>query len=394
MGERSYPPTPFGSAQRTRGRHGYVAYFPAPLPRTVELRPSTIGLLADAEAALGRLAGIGSLLPNPQLLSRPYILREAVSSTRIEGTRASMTDVFELEAGGGQPDADLEEVLGYVDALAWGLRQTELPLSTRLIREMHARLMAGVRGQDRTPGELRTSQNWIGAPGSTIDNARFVPPPPDAVPALLADWESFAHEDGAMPLLVRNALLHYQLETIHPFLDGNGRIGRLLIVFLLVASERLPDPLLDISSYFERHRDTYYSALREVSQKGDATSWIETFLHAVRVQANDAVRRAQRLVELRERYRQRAVALSSHNAIALVDLACESPILTARLVTERLDVTRPTAGSLLRRLEEEGLLTRGSTGARGQQRYVAWEILEALTGPPPTARSKSQASDG
>jgi Fic family protein len=378
MDLRSYPPTPFGSARRTRGRHGYVAYFPEPIPRAIELRPSTIGLLADAEAALGRLAGVGSLLPNPHLLSRPYILREAVSSTRIEGTRASMADVFELEAGGGRPDADLEEVLGYVDALAWGLEQTDLPLSTRLMREMHGRLMAGARGRDRMPGELRTSQNWIGAPGSTIDTARFVPPPPEAVPELLADWESFAHEDGEMPLLVRNALLHYQLETIHPFLDGNGRIGRLLIVFLLVMRERLPAPLLDISSYFEHHRDAYYSALRNVSEKGDAAGWIETFLHAVQVQASEAVSRARRLVELRERYRQRAARLSSHNAIALVDLVCESPILTPRLVTERLDVTRPTAGSLLRRLEAEGLLTRGRAGERGQQRFVAQEILDAL----------------
>lgn len=381
MDPRSYQSTLFGAARRTRGRHGYVAYFPAPIPRTVDLPPSTVALLADAEAALGRLAGIGSLLPNPHLLSRPYILREAVSSTRIEGTQASMADVFELEAGGGRPDADLEEVLGYADALAWGLGQTELPLSTRLIREMHARLMAGVRGRDRMPGELRTSQNWIGAPGSTIETAAFVPPPPEMVPDLLADWESFAHDDGEMPLLVRNALLHYQLETIHPFLDGNGRIGRLLIVFLLVARERLPAPLLDISSYFERHRDAYYSALRAVSAEGDATGWIETFLHAVRVQAGEAVRRAAVLVELRERYRRRASALASHNAIALADLACESPVLTARLVTERLDVTRPTAGSLLRRLEAEGLLTRGGTGERGQQRFVAQEVLDALAGP-------------
>jgi len=373
-----YPRTPFGSARRTRGRHGYVAYFPGPIPRMVDLRPSTIGLLADAEAALGRLAGVGSLLPNPHLLIRPYVLREAVSSTRIEGTRASMVDVFELEAGGGQPDADIEEVLGYVDALAWGLAQTELPLSTRLIRDMHARLMAGVRGRDRMPGELRTSQNWIGAPGSTIETARFVPPPPDVVSELLADWESFAHEDGAMPLLVRNALLHYQLETIHPFLDGNGRIGRLLIVFLLVEHERLPAPLLDISSYFERNRNAYYSALRTVSENGDSTVWIELFLRAVQVQATDAVGRARRLVELRERYRQHAATLSSHNAIALVDLICESPILTARLVTERLDVTRPTAGNLLRRLEAEGLLVRGNSGERGQQRYVAPEILDAV----------------
>lgn len=373
-----YSQTAFGQARRTSGRHGYVAYFPATIPRNVDIRPPTIALLADAEAALGRLAGVGGLLPNPHLLTRPYVLREAVSSTRIEGTRASVTDVFELEAGGGAPDPDLEEVLGYVDALEWGLAQSGLPLSIRLMREMHRRLMAGVRGKDRMPGELRTSQNWIGAPGSTIETAEFVPPPAEEFPALLADWESFAHEESGLPLLVRNALLHYQLETIHPFLDGNGRIGRLLIVFLLVARERLPAPLLDVSSYFERDRDGYYAALRGVSENGDAATWIDLFLQAVQTQATEALGRARRLVELREDYRRRAASLPSKNATALVDLACEAPILTARFVTERLSVTRPTAGSLLRRLEQEGVLVRTSAGDRGQQRYVAREILEAV----------------
>jgi Fic family protein len=375
----SYPASPFGQARSTGGRHGYVAYYPAPLPRSVDLRPATIMLLAEAEAALGRLAGVGDLLPNPDLLIRPYIVREAVFSTRIEGTQASMADVFALEASGGRPDADVEEVLGYVDALAWGLeRLSDLPLSSRLLREMHRRLMAGERGKDRMPGELRTSQNWIGAPGSTIETARFVPPPPTELAGLLADWELFAHEEGEMPLLVRNALLHYQLETIHPFLDGNGRIGRLLIVLLLVAHERLPAPLLDISSYFERDRDSYYAALRTTSERGDVIPWIELFLRAIRAQASSAIDRARRLVTLREQYRQRAALLPARNAIALVDLICESPIVTARLVTERLDVTRPTAGNLLKALEHEGILVAGPRGNRGQQRYVASEILDAL----------------
>ncbi len=380
MDPRGYRSTRFGEARRTSGRHGYVAYFPAPIPRAIDLRPATVALLGEAEAALGRLAGIGGLLPNPHLLIRPYVLREAVFSTRIEGTRASMADVFELEAGGGEPNADVEEVLGYVDALSWGLAQSELPLSTRLVREMHKRLMAGVRGREHLPGALRTSQNWIGAPGSTIETARFVPPPPGELPDLLADWESFAHEDGDIPLLVRNALLHYQLETIHPFLDGNGRIGRLLIVFLLVAHRRLPAPLIDISSYFERNRDDYYAALRAVSASGDATIWIDLFLNAIQAQATIAVDRAHRLVSLREDYRQRAASLPARNAIALVDLICEAPIVTARMVTERLDVTRPTAGSLLRRLESEGILTRTRAGERGQQRFVAREVLDALAG--------------
>jgi Fic family protein len=376
-----YRTTPFGQARRTAGRHGYVAYFPTPIPRAIDLPPATISLLTEAEAALGRLAGIGDLLPNPDLLIRPYVLREAVSSTRIEGTHASMSDVFELEAGGGTPNADVEEVLGYVDALVWGLSQSELPLSVRLMRELHRRLMAGERGRGRMPGAFRTTQNWIGTPNSTIESARFVPPPPQDLGPLLSDWESFAHEDGELPLLVRNALLHYQLETIHPFLDGNGRVGRLLIVFLLVESGRLPAPLLDISSYFEADRDSYYAALRGVSERGDAVTWIDLFLHAVHTQASAATVRARQLMELRERYRRHAAALRAKNAIALVDLACEAPILTARLVTERLDVTRPTAGSLLRQLESEGLLVREGSGARGQQRYVANEVLAAVAGP-------------
>jgi Fic family protein len=377
-----YPETPFGQARRTGGRHGYVAYFPTPIPRALDLPPTTVALLTEAEAALGRLAGVGDLLPNPDLLIRPYVLREAVSSTRIEGTQASVSDVFELEAAGGTPNADVEEVLGYVDALTWGLGQSELPLSVRLMRELHRRLMAGTRGRSRMPGELRTSQNWIGAPGSTIESARFVPPPPEELADLLSDWESFAHEDGGQPLLVQNALLHYQLETIHPFLDGNGRVGRLLIVFLLVARGRLAAPLLDISSYFASDRDSYYAALRGVSERGDAITWIDLFLRAIRTQAAEATARARRLMELRERYRRHAAALRAGNAIALVDLACEAPILTARLVTERLDVTRPTAGSLLRRLEREGLLVRAGSGERGQQRYVAEEVLAALADPP------------
>src|SRR5918996_4380882 len=234
-----YTSTPFGEARRTLGRHGYVAYFPAPIPRTIDLPAATIRLLADAEAALGTLSGIGQLVPNPHLLIRPYLLREALSSTRIEGTQASLFDVLEIEATGEPPNADVEEVLNYIDALEWGLAQIErLPLGVRLIREMHRRLLAGVRGRERMPGEFRRSQNWVGGGDSTTETARFVPPPPDELPPLLTDWERFAHEDVDLPVLIQNALLHYQFETLHPFLDGNGRLGRLLIVFSLVEHGR------------------------------------------------------------------------------------------------------------------------------------------------------------
>jgi Fic family protein len=375
-----YVSTPFGEPRRTIGRHGYVAYFPAPIPHTIELPASTIRLLADAEASLGRLAGVGQLVANPHLLIRPYLLREALASTRIEGTQASLADVFEAEASEEPPSADVEEVVNYIEALEWGLGQSdELPLGVRLIREMHRRLLAGVRGRERMPGEFRTTQNWVGAAGSTIETARFVPPPPEELPSLLADWERYAHAELNVPLLVQNALLHYQFETLHPFLDGNGRIGRLLSVFLLVDRGRLPAPLLYLSTYLERDRERYYETLQAIRERGEALPWIELFLIAVRTQATDAVVRAQRIVELRERYRVAAAAIASSSAMALVDLVCETPIVASRTVEAGLGVSRPTALRLLRQLQEVGVLEEGKAGPRGQRRYHALELMAVVT---------------
>jgi Fic family protein len=374
-----YSSTSFGRPRRTLGPQGYTAYFPAPIPRTIELSPPTIRLLAEAEASLGRLAGVGQLVPNPHLLIRPYLLREALSSTRIEGTQASLADVFEADVSGEPPNEDVEEVLNYIAALEWGLeRLRDLPLGARLIREMHRRLLSGVRGRERTPGEFRRTQNWVGSSGSTIETARFVPPPPEELPALLADWDRYAHEGVEVPLLIQNALLHYQFETLHPFLDGNGRIGRLLSVFLLVEHGRLPAPLLYLSSFLERDRGRYYEALQSVREHGDPTPWFELFLTAVHSQAADAVARAQRIVELRERYRRAASAINSSNATALVDLVCETPIVSSRTVERRLGVTRPTALKLLRQLEQVGVLEEGNPGQRGQRRYLAHELMAAV----------------
>jgi Fic family protein len=375
-----YASTQFGRPRRTLGRHGYVAYFPAPIPRAIGLPVSTVRLLADAEASLGRLAGVGQLVPNPHLLIRPYLMREALSSTRIEGTQASLADVFEVQASGETPNADVEEVLNYIDALEWGLGQLgKLPLGVRLIREMHRRLLAGVRGRERTPGRFRRTQNRVGESGSTVETARFVPPPAAELPALLADWERYAHETTEVPLLVQNALLHYQFETLHPFLDGNGRIGRLLSVFLLVEHGRLPAPLLYLSAYLERDRAQYYDSLQAVRQRGDVTPWIELFLTAVRTQAADAVERSQRIVELRERYRAAASAITSNKAMMLVDLVCETPIISSQAVEASLGVTRPTALKLLRQLEDVGVLTEGNAGPRGQRRYLALELMAVVT---------------
>ena len=291
-----------------------------------------------------------------------------------------MAEVFEVDAAGDAPNADVEEVVNYVAAMRWGLeRLDELPLSTRLLCEMHRRLMDGVRGRELAPGELRTSQNWIGAPGSTVETAQFVPPPPDELAKLLADWERFANEEPELPLLVQNALLHSQFETIHPFLDGNGRLGRLLLAFFLVARGRLGMPLLYLSSYVERHRQAYYDALQTIRETGDPIPWVELFLTAVKTQAGDAVRRAQQIVELREQYRQIAAAMGTTNALALVDLICENPIVTTRAIEGRLGVSRPTALRLLRRMEERGVLKEGAEGVRGQRRYVALAMMDAIS---------------
>jgi Fic family protein len=375
-----FPPTVFGEARRTIGPHGYVAYFPAPLPRSFALPAALVPLLADTEAALGRLAGVGQLLPNPHLLIRPYLLREAVASTMIEGTQASLAEIFELDAAGDRPNADVEEVLAYVDAMQWAVAEApRLPVSNRMMLEAHRRLLSGVRGAERRPGEFRTTQNWIGPPAATLETASFVPPPPGELAAALADWERFANEDPDMPLLVQDALLHAQFETIHPFLDGNGRLGRLLLVLFLIVRGRLTAPLLYLSAGIERRRERYYAALSATRTDGDALPWIELFLEVVRSQSMDAVWRAERIVALRERYRARAAELGSVNALQVVDLMCENPIVTTRLVEGRLGVARPTALRLLRQLAGAGLLEEAAQGARGQRRFVARELMNVVT---------------
>jgi len=321
-----------------------------------------------------------------QLLVGPYLRREAVASTRIEGTQASLTDVYDAEAAELPLGPDVEEVINYVRAIETGLQRLDtLPLSTRLIREMHALILDGVRGRDRQPGEFRVSQNWIGAPGATIETATFVPPPPDALGDLLDDLESFVHEEASLPPLVQAALLHYQFETIHPFLDGNGRLGRLLVVFFLVVRDRLPAPLLYISPYFEERRTAYYDALQGVRERGDIDTWLSMFLDAVATQAIDAVGRAERLTDLREGYRQRVQDATRGSANQLVDLAFEQPVLTARIVERRLDITRPSALAALRTLADLQILTEAADGPRGQLRWRAHDVLRVLVtdGPQP-----------
>lgn len=375
-----YATTPFGAPRRVPGRHGYTAYFPTPIPRSLEISSANQLLVADAEAALGRLAGAGRLLPTPHLLVQPYLRREAVASARIEGTQASLADVFDVEADDRPPGPDVEEVVNYVLAMEHGLsRLADLPFSLRLLREIHADVLAGVRGRERLPGEIRRTQNWIGAPGATLANARFVPPPPEALGDLLSDLESFVHDGPVLPPLIEAALLHYQFETLHPFLDGNGRLGRLLIVFFLVLRGRLPEPLLYISPYFEEHRDEYYMALQGVREHGDIDRWLSFFLLGVSRQATDAVSSAEQLLDLRELYRQQVQAVTRGAANQLAELIFLQPIVTSRLVESRLQLTRASAITAMRQLADLGVLTPVADGPRGQMRYRAEAILATLS---------------
>ena len=378
----------FGRAKRTLGPHSYVAYFPEMLPRTLALSGESIMRTADAEAALGRLAGSGRLLANPQLLVYPYLRREAVSSARIEGTQASLSDVFDAEASGRPLTPDVEEVVNYVRAMEQGIDLLPcLPLSVRLVCEMHSVILAGVRGSQRRPGEIRQTQNWIGTPGATIETARFVPPPPDELGSLLTDLELFIHDSPQLPPLVQAALVHYQFETIHPFLDGNGRLGRLLIIFFLIQRGRLQTPLLYLSSYFEAHRQTYYDTLQGVRESGNFEAWLNFFLRGVEVQAGDAITRSERLMDLREHYRQAVRADTRGAPNALVDLVFQRPFLNARIVEDHLNITRPSSLRALRQLQELNVLDAALDGPRGQLRWRATEVLEILTDEPDPADS-------
>jgi Fic family protein len=361
-------------------RPPYAAFIPEHLPRKLTLTPETIMRLSEADAALGRLAGSGRLLPDPHLLVNAYITREAVSSSRIEGTQASVTEVFDAAVTGESKRDDIREVRNYVSALEHGVGRLKegFPLSLRLITEMHGILLCNVRGQERTPGEFRRSQNWIGSPDNRPDTARFVPPPVEEMWQALDDWEKYVHDESPrLPLLVRCALLHYQFETIHPFLDGNGRLGRLFIVLYLMDRSRLPAPLLYLSGYFDQRKSDYYDRLQSVRERGEVTEWLLFFLDGVAVQAADAVNRAELLSDLREKYRTRLRGTSGR-APEVIDLLFASPVLTVRYVQDQLGISQPGATNLLRRLTAHGILREQGSGTGVRHRWFSDEILGVL----------------
>jgi Fic family protein len=375
-----------GRVQRTSS--GYYAFLPNNLPPTLVWSASLLQALSKADRSLGELSGLGLSIPNPYLLVIPFVRREAVISSRIEGTRASLADLFIYEAVQlsfwEQHDLDdIREVHNYVQALEYGLeRLSSLPVSLRLMREVHARLMAGVRGQERTPGEFRRSQNWIGQPGSLLTDAVFVPPPVAEMQDALAQLERYIHQDINSPPLVRLALIHYQFEAIHPFLDGNGRVGRLLVTLLLCAWELLSQPLLHLSAYFERHRQEYYDLLLAVSQRGEWEKWLHFFLRGIDVQAKDAVYRIQLLRNLQDEYRilisQQTRASAS--LLQLIDLFFSQPILTINQAAKQLDVSFQKASRNMNLLEKAGMV-REMTGHTRNRVYVADAVLKGIDAP-------------
>jgi Fic family protein len=365
---------------------GYWAFLPAALPPELTWPAGLVSLLAEAERALARLAAAGATFPEPYALVRPFVRREAVLSSRIEGTRASLADVYAYEAGQMsflKPGSDVREVHNYVRALDYGLERLQtLPVSLRLIREIHARLMEGVRGGAWTPGEFRRSQNWIGPAGATLETATYVPPPVEEMNAALDRLEKFVHTPSDLPPLVRIGLIHYQFEAIHPFLDGNGRVGRLLIALLLCQWELLPQPLLYLSAYFECNRAEYYDRLLTISRGGEWEAWLRFFLTGVRDQALESAGRVKLLQGLREHYRDLLAARRDAARLGQVlDFLLGHPIASVRQVQAGLGLgDYKTVLRYVGKLEQAGIL-REVTGGKRNRLYRADEILETIEGP-------------
>jgi Fic family protein len=353
---------------------GYRAFIPAPLPPDppIAVDSEMTRLLSEADHALGRLDGVTSILPNPDLFVAMYVRHEAVLSSQIEGTQSTLEDVlqFEIDAKGQEHPKDVEEVVNYVHAMNYGLKRLdELPLSLRLIREIHGKLLEGVRGAQRTPGEFRRSQNWIGPANCTLATATFVPPPVHEMQQALDNLEKFLH-DPTFPILIHCGLAHAQFETIHPFLDGNGRVGRLLITFLLCQRGILKRPLLYLSHYLKFHRAEYYDRLMAIRNDGHWEPWLKFFLKGVAQVSRSATENAHRILELRRTHRELIDKKISNQAkaIGLLDYLFEQPIVNVRLVEQHLHCAFVTAGRLLEQFAELGIV-KETTGGQRNRRY-------------------------
>jgi Fic family protein len=361
---------------------GYYAFIPAALPPSLSWTLPLISVLAEAERELSRLSTLAEAFPFPQLLTQPFMRREAVLSSRIEGTRATLAELYNYESAQLsliETNDDVREVQNYVTALDYGLERLQtLPISLRLIREIHEKLMTGVRGGNLTPGEFRRSQNWIGPAGSTLVTATYVPPSVEEMHQALGDLEQFIHASGEVPALARAAMIHYQFEAIHPFLDGNGRVGRLLMALLFAEWKLLPQPLLNLSVYFERYRQEYYDQLLAVSQQGDWEAWLRFFLRGVSAQSKDSVARMEQLGSIRSKYQPIVDAeKNSERMAAVVDFLFGRPIFNAKQLVEGLNMPFKTSRQYIEKLVQASIL-REITGYARNQIYRADEIFSAI----------------
>lgn len=376
-------PVPGRSGRYVRQTTGYAAFIPSPLPPLppVEMDQEMWALLSQADRALGRLDGVSEFLPNPDLFVFMYVRKEAVLSSQIEGTQASLIDVLEYEAQTlqrGRPQ-DVHEVVNYVSAMDFGLeRLSELPLCLRLIREIHERLLADVRGSERNPGEFRKTQNWIGPAGCTLETATFVPPPPAEMLWALGDLEKFLHRQEPMPDLIEVGLAHAQFETIHPFLDGNGRVGRLLITFLLCQKKILKQPLLYLSYYFKRFRQEYYQRLQAIRDEGDWEGWLRFFLRGVVQVAAVATNTARLVATMREEHRELLTTKhprTAGRALQLLEALYFRPIVTAKQAQRVTKQSYANANSLLKKMVQHGLLAE-ITGYKRNRRFAYQPYLD------------------
>lgn len=370
------------TGQILKSPKGYNAFIPNILPPKLEWNDALVNSLSRADFLLGKLAREGSKLPNPHLLIRPFITREAVLSSKIEGTQATLGEILVANAGvhiKKNPD-DLQKVQNYIKALDYGIKRLEeIPLSLRLIKEIHAHLMQGVRGFHATPGEFRLSQNWIGSPGCTLNTAKFVPPPVDNLMDCMSALENFFH-NRQLPSLIHIALCHYQFEAIHPFLDGNGRVGRLLISLLLVTQRILPSPLLYLSAFFEATREEYYKQLYNVSAKGTWNEWLIYFLNGVALQSEDVLSRAERINELLNKWKLVVVRGNSQVPVDIVQHFAVNPYVTINKIAEERGIAYSTAQRTIQKLEVAGIVQKTNDNKRDKL-YCATQILSILEEP-------------
>ena len=364
---------------------GYRAFIPNPLPPDPPIKydGELRNLLSQADRALARLDGITTILPNPELFVGMYVKKEALLSSQIEGTQASLEGVLKFEANltPSEDINEIKEVVNYIKALNYGMKRLEeLPISNRLIKEIHRILITGTRGIDKTPGEFRRSQNWIGPAGANLNEATFVPPPPDIVPELMSNLEKFIHRKDDIPPLIKIAFIHAQFETIHPFLDGNGRIGRLLITFYLYWEGILTRPLLYLSFYLKKHRNEYYDWLMKVRLKGEWEMWLKFFLNGVIEVSREASETAKRIIDLKEKLIKKLIEkrIASGYAVGLIDMLFSMPIITSRDVQSKLNVgSKDTVNKLIKKFIDIQILKEIS-GKKRYKKYLFSDYIEII----------------